>query len=471
MSLPINSLYSLTWGDYGTSLVSAVQLLRCHGDLVDCTLAAGGRSFPAHKIVLCAASPFLLELLKNTPCKHPVVMLAGVNASDLEALLEFVYRGEVSVDHSQLPSLLQAAHCLNIQGLAPQTISKDDYTTQIQIHPGLIPQHHLKAVIDVGNGTMVSNEELMTIHEADQHQTVQAHVVEEILPHDITEVVGDVKDVINQFLPNRKRKPRAKKPTNAKVLRIDENIQIQPPTQQQQQQQQPQQQQMQVQNESKSNANAQNGEDNKSNIVVVKTEKPLSSKPKSRSQSEQPASCPICGAVIRQSRNLRRHLELRHFSKPGVKSNRKSSTNSANTSSSSATTTQNTTGQGNVQTIRTLTVKKEPEDSPSTSTQQTIALTVTPTSTMDSNNGNAQHHIVTQHENTDGTTSLSIAQVQGHQLIGNLNQATIQIRNDDPLESNLITTHEPTLRPHTELFRVGAVYTLEERRIDNSKLT
>ena len=50
-------------------------------------------------------------------------------------------------------------------------------------------------------------------------------------------------------------------------------------------------------------------------------------------------------------------------------------------------------------------------------------------------------------------------------------QATIQIRNEDPLESNLITTHEPTLRPHTELFRVGAVYTLEERRIDNSKLT
>lgn len=75
-------------------------------------------------------------------------MLAGVNANDLEALLEFVYRGEVSVDHSQLPSLLQAAHCLNIQGLAPQTVTKDDYTTQIQLHP-MMPQHHVKAVIDV----------------------------------------------------------------------------------------------------------------------------------------------------------------------------------------------------------------------------------------------------------------------------------------------------------------------------------
>lgn len=83
-------------------------------------------------------------------------MLAGVTASDLEALLEFVYRGEVSVDHSQLPSLLQAAHCLNIQGLAPQAVTKDDYNnTAIQLHPSLLAQHHVKAVIDVGDNDMV----------------------------------------------------------------------------------------------------------------------------------------------------------------------------------------------------------------------------------------------------------------------------------------------------------------------------
>ncbi|KMQ95539.1 transcription factor gaga [Lasius niger] len=89
-----SQLYSLSWGEFSSSLVSAVQLLRGHGDLVDVTLAAGGRSFPAHKIVLCAASPFLLDLLKSTPCQHPVVMLAGIGADDLESLLEFVYRGE-----------------------------------------------------------------------------------------------------------------------------------------------------------------------------------------------------------------------------------------------------------------------------------------------------------------------------------------------------------------------------------------
>ncbi|XP_051174520.1 transcription factor GAGA-like isoform X2 [Leptopilina boulardi] len=115
-------LYSLSWGEFGSSLTSAVQILRGHGDLVDVTLAAGGRSFQAHKIVLSAASPFLLDLLKDTQCEHPVVMLAGIGAEDLETILEFVYRGEVRVEPSKLPSLLQAANCLNIHGLTPPTI-------------------------------------------------------------------------------------------------------------------------------------------------------------------------------------------------------------------------------------------------------------------------------------------------------------------------------------------------------------
>lgn len=34
-----------------------------------------------------------------------------------------------------------------------------------------------------------------------------------------------------------------------------------------------------------------------------------------KSISEQPATCPVCQAVLRQSRNLKRHLELKHFSR------------------------------------------------------------------------------------------------------------------------------------------------------------
>lgn len=47
-------------------------------------------------------------------------------------------------------------------------------------------------------------------------ETVQAHVVEEIMHEQIEE--DDVtKDVISQYLPTRKRKPRAKKPNMAQA--------------------------------------------------------------------------------------------------------------------------------------------------------------------------------------------------------------------------------------------------------------
>ena len=55
---------------------------------------------------------------------------------------------------------------------------------------------------------------MTAIHDSSpqHHQTIQAHVVEEIMPEQLTEVT-DVKEVINQLLPTRKRKPRVKKPT------------------------------------------------------------------------------------------------------------------------------------------------------------------------------------------------------------------------------------------------------------------
>lgn len=59
---------------------------------------------------------------QSTRCHHPVLMLAGISANDLEAILEFIYQGEVNIEPSQLPSLLQAAHYLDIQALSPAAL-------------------------------------------------------------------------------------------------------------------------------------------------------------------------------------------------------------------------------------------------------------------------------------------------------------------------------------------------------------
>ena len=67
------------------------------------TLAAEGRTFVAHKLVLSACSPYLRDILERNPCKHPVVFLRGVSAVELHLLLQYIYRGEAHVRQDQLP--------------------------------------------------------------------------------------------------------------------------------------------------------------------------------------------------------------------------------------------------------------------------------------------------------------------------------------------------------------------------------
>lgn len=60
------------------------------------------------------------SFLQSTPCKHPVIVLQDVAFSDLHALVEFIYHGEVNVHQSSLSSFLRTAEVLKVSGLTQQ---------------------------------------------------------------------------------------------------------------------------------------------------------------------------------------------------------------------------------------------------------------------------------------------------------------------------------------------------------------
>ena len=64
---------------------------------MDVTLLCDGGSYPAHRLVLAACSPYFHQLFTRLPTQHPLIYLRDVKQAELEALLEFIYRGEVSV--------------------------------------------------------------------------------------------------------------------------------------------------------------------------------------------------------------------------------------------------------------------------------------------------------------------------------------------------------------------------------------
>lgn len=61
----------------------------------------------------------ILKLLQELGASHhPVIVLPGVEFTDLCALVTFMYSGEVNVYEHQLASMLSMADTLHIKGLA-----------------------------------------------------------------------------------------------------------------------------------------------------------------------------------------------------------------------------------------------------------------------------------------------------------------------------------------------------------------
>ena len=56
--------------------------------------------------------------LQDNPCQHPLFFMKDTSYIDIEAVIEFVYKGEVNVLQSQLASFLKTAELLQVKGLS-----------------------------------------------------------------------------------------------------------------------------------------------------------------------------------------------------------------------------------------------------------------------------------------------------------------------------------------------------------------
>lgn len=75
-----------------------------------------GVTFKAHRIILAACSKHFHDLFEAAPpCPNILVILDGTSSSNMSALLEFMYKGEVHVKHESLFSFLKAAECLQVR--------------------------------------------------------------------------------------------------------------------------------------------------------------------------------------------------------------------------------------------------------------------------------------------------------------------------------------------------------------------
>ncbi|XP_076060170.1 uncharacterized protein LOC143036552 isoform X3 [Oratosquilla oratoria] len=111
-------ILSLKWNNHHTTFYRIISDLRNKDAYADVTLACEGKFYPSHKLILSTCSEYFSAIFEQTTCKSPVVILKDILCKDLEFLLDYMYIGEVNVRQSELSSLIKAAECLKIKGLA-----------------------------------------------------------------------------------------------------------------------------------------------------------------------------------------------------------------------------------------------------------------------------------------------------------------------------------------------------------------
>lgn len=110
--------FCLKWNDFETNISTAFRELREDSDFFDCTLmSCDDEQINAHKVILSACSPLFRNILRKNPSREPVLWMKDLKMRDLQAVMAFMYNGEVNVAQDELNSFLSVAEELKVKGL------------------------------------------------------------------------------------------------------------------------------------------------------------------------------------------------------------------------------------------------------------------------------------------------------------------------------------------------------------------
>ncbi|XP_065584956.1 protein bric-a-brac 1-like isoform X15 [Artemia franciscana] len=110
--------FCLKWNNYLDVFHGTFVSLLNSEHFTDVTLSCDSQSIKCHRLVLSACSSYFETLLLGISHSHPIIILKDVKFHDMQALVKFMYTGEVTVAQPQINSLIKVADMLKVKGLA-----------------------------------------------------------------------------------------------------------------------------------------------------------------------------------------------------------------------------------------------------------------------------------------------------------------------------------------------------------------
>lgn len=114
--MTFNNALHLVWDNHLENVSSLFQVLYEDNKFVDVTIACGDGLLRAHKLILSACSPYFERIFHENPCKHPVVIIRGIQYQEMQMILEYIYKGYIDIPANALSNLICVASELEIKG-------------------------------------------------------------------------------------------------------------------------------------------------------------------------------------------------------------------------------------------------------------------------------------------------------------------------------------------------------------------
>jgi len=164
--------YHLTWNEFQSSQSGSIGELLKSEDFTDVTLACEeDKQIKAHKVILSTCSSFFRNILIKNPHPHPLIYVPEVSFTDLQSLMQFMYRGETEVIQKNLKTFMKIGSMLKIKGLveneqpiieddnevSDQAIIENEAVSKTIYKSGYADSRHL---VDASNTVLVKEEDI-----------------------------------------------------------------------------------------------------------------------------------------------------------------------------------------------------------------------------------------------------------------------------------------------------------------------
>jgi len=108
--------FDVYWNSYTDHLREMLQQMRSSEELTDVTLICDDKKqIKAHKNILGASSSKFKTIVNELPIANSVIYLRGINYEEMEAILEYIYLGAVTIQENKIEEFLETAKNLDLK--------------------------------------------------------------------------------------------------------------------------------------------------------------------------------------------------------------------------------------------------------------------------------------------------------------------------------------------------------------------